>query len=409
MAYTVPGVDDDEQQQGDTTPATPKLGTSSTPTPGLGTSPAPTNAAAPQQSPQQASGSGTGWTNLQDWLDAGQGRDKSISQTGQQTLQSEQQEYSKAATPVKNQVYDFKAQTGDVNSLLNNGDEAGLKNLMTQDYKGPMGFNFNATGREGVHKAAALGSTETAGKALAGKQPYDPGVQTLDQILFGADRASRDASEKVDKDTNAFIDKTRADEKAIGEQAQKNVKAAADAREKTTADMRAAADRIRGDVQKRVDALNAGVRNDYANGIVRDPTTGHVVNLGKDKTRGEWEAGIDATLGNQATEQDRAGLDMLSRLLGDESLAIASDPNKFYGGRWTTQAVAPELTVTPMEQVKLSAPGEATGGGTSHTSNAAISAGNPVVNLNPAQQITYQQQRDAGMTHEQAMLYASLK
>lgn len=91
MAYVIKDLDEEEDKQAGASTSTgnaPSSSISTAPKQGVA------SVAAPQQSAQQKRG--TGFTNLSEWLNAGQGRDKAISSTGSAALGAEKNKFGTA-------------------------------------------------------------------------------------------------------------------------------------------------------------------------------------------------------------------------------------------------------------------------------------------------------------------------
>lgn len=213
---------------------------------------------------------------------------------------------------------------------------AALKGLLTQDYKGPGAVNYNAAGDKNIQKAALLSDARTAGGELA-EGRYSAGSRRFDQGLFSADSATQQGMRESGK---ATLDTANANNKEIGELNDKVTgfkTAAANARDVVRSGLLSEGQAILDGVQGRVDARTAQERNDMANGIVRDPNTGQVVNVGPGEKVAGWEAGTGANIGNtvNATEDQKFGL--LRDLLGGDAPDVRQTGG-YASGRNTTKA-----------------------------------------------------------------------
>lgn len=330
MAY-VPRDDEDEEQT-----QQPMLGGGM---PTMSPTGATSGAPVPQQKPQQQRG--TGFVNLQSWLDAGRGRDKSITSAGQNLIGQEQQAFNKAADPLR--TADYKAKTvEDVNKGQgargtnydifgenlwdaangNTGKKSEIKGMLEQDYQGPTSVDYDARGQKNLWDADALTSADTVGSVLGRKEAeagrYGAGMQALDRVLYGADAASRKASEQVGKDLGTFTGNVGTEKQKLADKAQGFKDVAAKAREGTRAELI----RQGKGMNEGLDSLvaqaqsdEASARNALQQGYVYNPATGKMEKLGGPLSAGQTTGG-GATRENMVTDERKRGFDLLNELIG---------------------------------------------------------------------------------------------
>lgn len=336
MAYVLPQLDDEEEKQKQAQQAQqPTLG-GGAPSFGGGGGALATQQDTPKA--QNVTQRGTGFTNLQSWLDAGKGRDANIGRTGSGLLSTEKDTFGKASSTATGEADKFKVKTvDDVNGTgvgdvfggklktAANGDEAAkteIKGMLDQDYKGPMSIDYNAADRKNLWDVGALTDASTASSVLAKPAmdagQYGSGMQRLDSVLFGSDAASRAALDTNKKDLGDFTKKVGTDSKAFTERAAGLKDAAAKAREGARAELGRQGSRMLESVDQRVADLK---RKDEERqtaidqGFAIDPVTGKAVRAGPGFTVGETRGG-NASRGTVVNDQEKRGFDLLHELIG---------------------------------------------------------------------------------------------
>lgn len=335
MGYVLPQEEEEEQQQQQVEPTAPKLGGAQS----FGGASGGGGQAPATETPksQNAQSKGSGFTNLTNWLDAGKGRDKGITAKSTGLLSAEKDTFGKALAPVKDATFTAKSvDHSNVNKFTDTfgkaaGGDAGAKTeisgMISQKYDGPRDVNYNANAQKNLWDTASLTSADTAGQVLARPQieagQYGAGMQRLDNVLFGADSASRGAMDTAKKDLTSFGDTVKTDTKAMMDKVT-GFDAAADAGNKSTD---AALKKIGADMS---DALDRDVavkqseekqqREALADGYVQDATspTGYR-KAGGGESVGAITGG-GANRDNVASAQQKSGFALLNEMLGTEKL-----------------------------------------------------------------------------------------
>lgn len=343
MAYVLPQ-DDEEEQQQQAEPAAPKLGGTQTFGGASGN-----GGATPTETPkaQNTQSKGSGFTNLSNWLDAGKGRDKSITNKSTGLLSTEKDTFGKALEPVKSADYKAKnvhmgvggsEAAGDLGfgTFKNDFDKAAggdanaktsVTGMLNQKYDGPRDVNYDATKQKNLWDTASLTSADTAGQVLARPQieagQYGAGMQRLDSALFGADSASRGAMDTAKKDLTSFGDTVKTDTKAMMDKVAGFDAAAKSGNESTKAALEKIGANMSGAIDSRVAEARAKeeeARKALADGYIQ--TEDGYRKAGNGYSAGAI-AGGGATRDNIATAQERSGFDLLNELIGADKLQQA--------------------------------------------------------------------------------------
>jgi hypothetical protein len=385
MAYVLPQEEDEEElKQEQASQMAPKLGGSQTlGVGGGGLSSAPTETPRSQNVTQK----GTGFTNLQSWLDAGKGRDKAISSTGSSLLGQEKDAFGAAKKPMEEATGNFKVKTvEDVNKpgmgedLFGNKlnaaarGEAGakdeIKGMLDQDYKGPLSVDYNARDKKSLWDVGALSDASTASNVLARPAmqsgQYGAGLQRLDSVLFGADAASRAALDANKQGLTDFSKQVGAESEALATRASGLKADAAKARAGVKTELERQGDKWLADLDTTVNQKRDEekmVRDALDQGIVYDPKTGTRTRLGDSLSRGDTVGG-GATRENVMTAEQKSGFDLLSELIGapkmqktgtyqDVETQIIKDPNWKAPSQyadWTHDDIRNSAMALPNEQ-----------------------------------------------------------
>lgn len=344
MAYVLPQDDEEQKQQQAQQQTTPMLGGAQSFGGASGN-----GGQAPAETPksQNAQSKGSGFTNLSNWLDAGKGRDQSITSKSTGLLGTEKDTFNKALEPVKSA--DFKAKnvvdagTADpakgnlgINQFENTfnsaaGGDANAKTevtgMLNQKYDGPRDVNYDATKQKNLWDTASLTSADTAGQVLARPQieagQYGAGMQRLDSALFGADSASRGAMDTAKKDLTSFGDTVKTDTKAMMDKVAGFDAAAKSGNESTKAALEKIGANMSGAIDSRVAEARAKeeeARKALADGYIQ--TEDGYRKAGNGYSAGAITGG-GATRDNIATAQERSGFDLLNELIGADKLQQA--------------------------------------------------------------------------------------
>lgn len=307
----------------------------------------------PQSAQEQ---SGTGFVNLKSWLDAGQGRDKSITAASDKALGGEREGLNKAVTDTTAQVDQNKPVTlsttteaaatgGDAAKLALDREAAGTKtnlgDVLGQSYSGPTGLTWTAG--SGVDDAKMLSSADTAGATLArGNQTgYGQGLRALDTALYGADPASVAAMGNTATGLKTLSDDADKADTDINTKATATAKSIDDTREAA----RSSLSGYRDDILKGVDA-RAAARNASLTSAFNDTSAPPGMQLGA------WNGATpgSATRTNIAGQGERQQLSALDKFLGggDGTTYDTTSPGTFVdGGYARTPLVAPPPIQSP--------------------------------------------------------------
>lgn len=307
-----------------------------------------------QETPQQQAGSGTGFTNLSSWLDAGKGRDQNITDTGNSTLAGVASDFTKAFQPTYDGATSWHPETmtdGDAKSLLGSaagGDQGAFDKLggwLNQSYSGPgpMSFdlsqNTDSTGHRyssnaGINKVDQLGNADTAGTALAGNQQYSAGDKRMDSILFGTDPASRDAMGSLNSATDTFTTNAGKAQDKVNEIVAGDTQGATDASAAARTQLEGIGGGLLQGLTDRVTAANKQSQNDQTNGVVRDPATGQTEKMPAGYKIADWEGAApnSANAGNMVTGTESKEFGALRRLLGDDKYNITQSGTPYKEG-----------------------------------------------------------------------------
>ncbi len=358
MSYIVPTDEEEDEQQGQT----PKLGGSSTfgggssgPSLGGGTEQQQQNT----QNADNAQSKGTGFTNLQGWLDAGKGRDKGITNKGTELLGNESTAFEEAKAPVMNSTFTAAGNAADIFNSGSPDADTKAAAALNQNNDGPREVGYDANARKGIWDSRSLGNSQTASSVLA--RPaieaggYGAGKQRLDQVLFGSDAASRDAMTNQQKATGDFETKVGVDKTAAAAHVADLDKQAADASSRARGELEGEYKRRNMTLNTRVADRNAAdaltrKQADEA-GVVWDPTTGGWRKPGVDQKAGDW-GGSGATRENVASNDERTGINRLNALLGQGTQQL-DQSNTPYQAATRGQVVNPDY-VAPVEKSPVS-------------------------------------------------------
>jgi hypothetical protein len=330
MAYVTRDIEDEEEEK-----QQQQQQASGTPTFRPGAAVSSNGMPAPQQTPQQQKGSG--FVNLDSWLNAGKGRDAAITSTGATKIGAEKDTFNAAAKPVEDAT--FSATTygnmweagADVDKAAASGDTSGLEKNVSQTYGGPREVNYDATKQQNLWDTEALTSADTAGSVLGRKAmdagEYSRGAQALDRVLFGADAASQQAMGGVKNERTAFTDDVKKRSESAGKKVADFDKLAADANVANKARL----GEYGGEIVKRVDnrVADALAKEKEARGVIAGGT--HWIDAeGKAHTLAGGESVGDIVGGgakqeNMITGQESAGLAALNKILGMPTIQKTGD------------------------------------------------------------------------------------
>ena len=288
---------------------------------------------APQQTPQQQQG--TGFTNLKSWLDAGKGRDKSITEAGTDRINKEKGAFSAAAKPVEdasytaNNYWDGWTAGSAVSHAANGGGTADIERDLTQSYTGPKEIKYDPAAQKNLWDVNSLSSADTAGQVLGrdemDKGQYSQGAQALDRVLFGADAESQKAIGGVKDASKAFGAEVASRSTALKDKVAGFEKAAADANAGNRAKLKDYGKSMSDKLDARV--LGAKEQQDKIRKMLEDdPTLLYPGNQGPTRDdpfqtlQGgeirEITGGGEISRGTMVNDDEVKGFDVLAKVLG---------------------------------------------------------------------------------------------
>ncbi len=324
MAYVLPQLDEEEEQlQQEQSATMPRLGGAA---PSIGG--ASGGGSVPQQQTpkaQNAQSKGSGFTNLQNWLDAGQGRHQNIASTGQNLLGQEKTAFGAAAKPLQDASFTAETLGGDIVNNAISGDAGAktkIKGMLSQDYSGPMSVDYDASSRKNLWDVGSLSDAKTAGSVLAKPAidagQYGAGMRRLDSVLFGADAASRGAMDAQGKGLTDFTKQVGSDTKQLEDKALGFKDEAAKAREGTRTELTNRHKELSDRLDSRVadaQAKEAKDRELLQQGLVYNPKTRRYERLAPGQMAGQT-TGTTADRRNIMSESEKTGFDSLDELIG---------------------------------------------------------------------------------------------
>ncbi len=317
------------------------------------------------QTPQQKQGSG-GFHNLKSFLDAGQGRHKSIADKGTSLLGAEKSVFDKAAQPLRDASFTaLTPDSGTLEKLVGTASREGntvtpsvsgvgsgaggaptamdqLGNFISQDYHGPMSVDYNPNATGNLRSVDALSATDTAGTEMAKGTPYSSGANRLDQSLFGADAESQGAIAGNKSGGTAFLDSAETEANALAGKAHGFKVEAEKARDTARGGMEALDASIRGGVSKRLAEVQA--REAKRAGQVQENSSWNEKDREHTAYKGTYKPGEAASEGNVVTADEAGWMGTLGKLLGKEGIAKTGthapgavdwqvDPEKSWGDK----------------------------------------------------------------------------
>jgi hypothetical protein len=335
----------------------------------------------PQHNPAQK---GSGFVNLQSWLDAGQGRDKAVSDKGASALQKESDSWTGAKTTAEEGLGKAQPVTlgGSVSAALdreigasatppprtghtpNRRDEPvpgvsvaptgpTIGDVLDQKYTGPETIGYKPG--QDLTDLALLSGTNTIADvtgreaAEAGQYGKFSGLRALDDVLYGADAASVNAAGANKASGKKFVDGVTAGMDTFNEQVAAR-KGAIDTEKGRVRDelKKIYGDQMK-DIQGRVDLENEQALADSHNpNQVRVPTSGRgpgastrMIGVPGGQVMGEWEGSEagSATVGNMMRDDEAKRFGALSKYLGYDN--APTDTGDYARGRWTTKDAPP--------------------------------------------------------------------
>lgn len=229
-----------------------------------------------------------------------------------------------------------------------------LQDMLSQEYTGPREVNYDPSAQKNLWDADSLSNANTVGSVLARPEieqgKYTSGMQRLDDILFGADANSANASKQIGQELGAFKDGVTKEKTTLGDKVTGFDKAAKDASDKVRDELIGIGGGITKSVDDRVKAANNQEITDYNDQTqIYDPNTGKMVAIGEGQVRGGWEGyngagfGAGATAGNIASDDEISGMQKLSDLLGDPNIAMKDEGNYERGRATTKSSGAPAI------------------------------------------------------------------
>ena len=228
-----------------------------------------------------------------------------------------------------------------------------ITNALIGKYTGPTSIAYDPNSDEGMKTAKALASNATTGRVLAQQAgitgQYTPQLSAIDSALYGqvpdAVAATKGISAGLDANAKARVDGAAQFANTVKAK-QEEAQSVAD---RTRATLLAAAQGIIDPAKQAADAANAQDLENF-NSIGGNPELAGLYNFMKGaglKTNREWQSGGTATAGNFINNQQAGGLANIAQLLNDPSLAIQSQ-GAYTPGQWLMDEARPvgDLTTT---------------------------------------------------------------
>jgi hypothetical protein len=345
VVYLAQQQDDDEQQQ-QQSPMTSGIGPSPMTQGAFGGAPKTSSTsgapASPMQQqtkggPQQSAmqGRGSNFVNLSSFLSSNvaQQNQQKVQNLGGQLQTQVKDNYNKASQPLRDA--NWKAEDGDVNRLVDAGNYEQIGKMLTQDYAGPGGVEYDVTNDEAAKKAALLGNANTALNALSPGNysnnlpapTYGQGNQWLDQSLISGDRGTVGAIGGVKSGLEAFGKEAGADMDKLAAKAQGFKDNAAAAREKTSGDLKNRYDAETHSLDAIVDERRKQEETDKrmaAQGLYWNEKTKRYQPLEAGKIA-DMSIAESANRGNVIDNERAARLAGISKLLGVEAVQKSGD------------------------------------------------------------------------------------
>ncbi len=248
---------------------------------------------------------------------------------------------------------------------LNNGGGTGnagyladLNAMLNQQYTGPRDVNYDANTDKNITTATHLGNARTAGQELA-VGPYSAGANRFDASLFGSSGDVRGVQDSLNKQVGDFRTNTAKEKADLLNKVASFDTAAANARETVRSGLAGAGNEMLNGLTGRADDLNTQAGNDFANGYIRNPETGEVVQAPQGQMRGAWEGSQpgSASVGNLASAADFAKFKALGQLLNDPNFSGLTDTGDYVSGRYTTVQDPNQIPAlrTDVQQIPLEA------------------------------------------------------
>ncbi len=287
-------------------------------------------------------GAGTGFVNIDSYLNANKGAGQAVKAAGDKALGADASAFGAANKTVADNV---KAQDkpivdpGDLAaSVVDGGGNAveQAKAIMANKFQGPSAVDYKIGNSDQMKQVAALGNAKSAGKQLATNSgtigQYGTGLSAIDSAIYGSagEKGNLDAlnagglAQSTEQGTTAeATNKSATDLSAkIGKQADAQRQA-----------LIQAGSHLKKTAQEKADAANAQQLDDMTKGIVRDPNTGKVV-AGAKAQDGGWEKGSGRA--SAANYWNAAGLSNIGAALGDTQMAATKAGPAFVSGHNTT-------------------------------------------------------------------------
>jgi hypothetical protein len=223
-----------------------------------------------------------------------------------------------------------------------------LKAMLEQDYDGPMSVDYDANNKN-AQQWGQLGNADTAINALAPENftnnlpsaQYGQGNRWLDEALIKGDGGTMGAIGESKTANEAFGKTTGEESKALADKATGLKKAAADEREKRKGEIKTYGDEMLSGLEARAKGLNEQEAADHAAGVIRDPSTGEIVETPQGQQKTGWQTGSGAvgqgaTKGNVSTEEERGKLGGIAGLLGMDGYNVDGE-GQYQSGRYGTE------------------------------------------------------------------------
>lgn len=307
--------------------------------------------------PSAELGPGTGFVNIDRYLQANQGIGGDVSKLGGKSLAQSSGMFTSALSQATAGANNGVAKAPDANAIgslvsgvvpqsgggsshetIFGADPNALQsvtNALSGRYTGPTSINYDPTTDEGMRTAKGLANNATTGRVLAQQAgitgQYTPQLSAIDAALYGqvpdAVKATQGVASGLDANAQARVTGAAQFANLIKDK-QQEAQSVADA---TRTQLLAAAHGILDPAEQAAAAANAQDQDNFTN----DPNS-KLYQAMRDAgvlTNREWVPGGTATASNFIDNQQASGLSTIAQLLNDPSLAIGAG-QPYQAGHW---------------------------------------------------------------------------
>lgn len=221
-----------------------------------------------------------------------------------------------------------------------------IDQVLNQKYDGPGAIDYQAG--DDFQDATMLGETSTVSDVLGrdsiNKGQYSQGMRSLDNLLYGADRASQDAIGTNKTNTDTFKKDAIATGDDFTKRAGERSGEIDDAAGRLRTELTAIGDNTKTSLAARAAAANAQAQErSNSTDMVLDPATGKMVPLRAGDVMGGWEGDAvgSANAGNVMTAAEEKRFGALNKYLGYDGVTRTGQYNE--GRRTVEKGEAPTI------------------------------------------------------------------